>query len=172
MSASVRTVPGPRPVAGEAPGTRGGVVVGVDGSPGSRRALEEAFRAAVARGVPLRVVAVYEPPEWSWGLPPAGTGLPLPSRLEIEDAMLEGVDRLITEVGYELGGELGRRPPIDVEVHPGLPAEVLLDAAREADALVVGHRGRGAVTSTLLGSVGLRCVLRAPCSVTVVPARS
>jgi nucleotide-binding universal stress UspA family protein len=42
--------------------------------------------------------------------------------------------------------------------------------ARDADLLVVGHRGRGAVASALLGSVGLRCVLHSTCPVTVVPA--
>ena len=48
-------------------------------------------------------------------------------------------------------------------------AAVLVEEAADADLLVVGHRGHGALGSTLLGSVGLRCVLHAPCPVTVVP---
>jgi nucleotide-binding universal stress UspA family protein len=52
----------------------------------------------------------------------------------------------------------------------GSPVEVLLEAARDADLLVVGHRGRGAWRSALLGSVGLDVVLHAPCPVTVVQA--
>ena len=42
-------------------------------------------------------------------------------------------------------------------------------AADEADLLVVGHRGRGGLRSVALGSVGLGCVLHAPCPVLVVP---
>jgi nucleotide-binding universal stress UspA family protein len=57
-----------------------------------------------------------------------------------------------------------------VEATAGHPAKVLLDAAKGADLLVIGHRGRGVVRSVLLGSVGLHCVLHAPCPVTIVRA--
>jgi nucleotide-binding universal stress UspA family protein len=56
--------------------------------------------------------------------------------------------------------------PISVDVRPGRPGEVLVDAAAGAALLVVGHRGRG--SGVLLGSVGLECVLHATCPVTVV----
>ena len=46
------------------------VVVGVDGSPGSRAALVDAMRSASLRGARLHVVAVYEPPEWRLGPTP------------------------------------------------------------------------------------------------------
>ena len=58
--------------------------------------------------------------------------------------------------------------PVTVEARIGTPGQVLLEAARGADELVLGHRGRGVVGSALLGSVGLHCVLHAPCPVTVV----
>jgi nucleotide-binding universal stress UspA family protein len=45
---------------------------------------------------------------------------------------------------------------------------VLVEASEGADLLVLGHRGRGALRSALLGSVGLHCVLHATCPVTVV----
>ncbi len=141
------------------------VVVGVDGSPGSRTALVDAMRSAARRGARLRVVAVYEPPEWRMPTPT----VPLPSRVEIEISLLEAVREMVSDVAYELGGEHLRRPEIDVDVVPGAAAEVLVDAARGADELVVGHRGRGAVASALLGSVGWGCVLHAPCPVRVVP---
>ena len=47
-----------------------------------------------------------------------------------------------------------------------------MDAARNAELLIVGHRGRGSVRSVLLGSVGLHCVLHAECPVTIVPPRA
>jgi nucleotide-binding universal stress UspA family protein len=50
----------------------------------------------------------------------------------------------------------------------GGPAPVLLDAAKGADLLVLGHRGQGAFSSAVLGSVGLQCVLHATCPVTIV----
>jgi len=155
---------GARVPAGE--GGRPTVVVGVDGSPGSRAALVDAMRSASWRGARLHVVAVYEPPEWRLGPTP---GSPLPSRAEIETELLAAVREMVTDVAYELGGEHLRRPEVDVVALPGEAAEVLVDAAEGADELVVGHRGRGAVASALLGSVGLGCLLHAPCPVRVVP---
>jgi nucleotide-binding universal stress UspA family protein len=60
--------------------------------------------------------------------------------------------------------------PVLLQVEPtaGHPAQVLLTAAQGADLLVLGHRGRGVVLSALLGSIGLQCVLHAPCPVTIV----
>ena len=58
---------------------------------------------------------------------------------------------------------------MSVELHEleGKPADVLIERARGADLLVIGHRGRGGAASALLGSVGLQCVLHAECPVTV-----
>ena len=60
--------------------------------------------------------------------------------------------------------------PVTIEATTGAPGPVLVDAARGADLLVLGHRGRGAVRSALLGSVGLHCVLHATCPTTIVRA--
>jgi nucleotide-binding universal stress UspA family protein len=58
--------------------------------------------------------------------------------------------------------------PLEVRTVAGDPAAVLLDEAADADLLVVGHRGRGAIASACLGSVGLHCVVHAPRPVVVV----
>ena len=58
--------------------------------------------------------------------------------------------------------------PVTVQAETGTPGHVLVDAAEGADVLVLGHRGRGAVRSALLGSVGLHCILHAACPVTIV----
>jgi nucleotide-binding universal stress UspA family protein len=68
-------------------------------------------------------------------------------------------------------GEQAREVSITVEARAGHPGEVLVDAAKDAELLVVGHRGRGSVRSVLLGSVGLFCVLHAECPITIVPPR-
>jgi nucleotide-binding universal stress UspA family protein len=66
----------------------------------------------------------------------------------------------------------GDRPDrIDRIVIPGTrPAELVLHAASRADLLVVGSRGRGGVTGTLLGSVSHQCVRHASVPVMVVPS--
>jgi nucleotide-binding universal stress UspA family protein len=60
--------------------------------------------------------------------------------------------------------------PIVTRVVQGHPAQVLLDAARGADLLVVGSRGHGTLAGMLLGSVSQHCVQHSPCPVVVVPA--
>jgi len=75
---------------------------------------------------------------------------------------------VVDEVTQAMTAEL-TLPEITVEARPGRPTDELVDVARGADELVVGHRGRGAFGSVVLGSVGLGCVLHATCPVTVVP---
>lgn len=60
---------------------------------------------------------------------------------------------------------------VQTEIAYGHPAQVLVDATRDADLLVVGHRGHGAFTGMLLGSVSMYCVTNAACPVVVVRGR-
>ncbi|MDD7939542.1 universal stress protein [Actinomycetospora lutea] len=154
-------------------GSQGVIVCGIDGSHGSRLALREAIRTAARRGDRIRAIAVYEPPEmWSaWGYGP-GSEIRLPDPDALREDELKAARMLVDEVIGEVTEDAAQEvtpPAVTVEVLPGRPAEVLVDAARGADELVVGHRGRGAFGSVMLGSVGLGCVLHASCPVTVVP---
>lgn len=151
-------------------GRAGTVVCGVDGSTGSRHALVEAARTAIRRGDRLRVMAVYEPPETrsAWGYGP-GSAIPVPDQAAIQEAEDSAARAMVSDVLVALGPELGTAPDIIVQAVSGRAVDILCEAAREADELVVGHRGRGAVGSLMLGSVGLGCVLHAACPVTVVP---
>ena len=60
------------------------------------------------------------------------------------------------------------RVPTELVTLPGPAAKALIDQSRDADLLVLGHRGRGGFKSAVLGSVGLHCVLHATCPVTIV----
>ena len=154
-------------------GNQGVIVCGIDGSHGSRLALQEAIRTAARRGDRVRAIAVYEPLEmWaSWGYGP-GSGIALPDPDSLREDELTAARMMVDEVLGEVTDEAAwdaPPPAVVVEALPGHPAEVLVEAARGADELVVGHRGRGAFGSVMLGSVGLGCVLHASCPVTVVP---
>jgi nucleotide-binding universal stress UspA family protein len=141
---------------------RATVVVGVDGSEASCAALRYALADAARRSARVRVVRAFAQPEDF----PVPYGLPRPPTLEELTARLETATKTVVEsVASEpgLGGV-----PVDVVAVQGSSAKVLVDEARDADLLVVGHRGLGGVASRLLGSVGLACVLHASCPVTIV----
>ena len=147
------------------------VVCGIDDSPGARAALEEAVRFAARRGSGVRAVLVYTPPEmhgpWAWG--PTGV-VPVPRLEIIHQGQRQAAREIVEPVLDRLRAELGTIPEVDVDAVPGWPVEALVEAAQGAEALVVGHRGRGAIESVVMGSTSLGCVLHAPCPVTVVPA--
>lgn len=131
------------------------VVVGVDGSEVSAPAVRFAAAEAERLHLPLRAVLVMEP-HASWtGVP---TGPDDPSVQEAQAVLHES-----------LAGVREDHPDLELEavVSQGSPEVALLDHAREARLLVVGSRGRGAVRSALLGSVGRHLVERAPCPVAV-----
>ena len=139
------------------------IVVGADGSPTAATAIEYALRDAARRGARARIIAAAELPQ-AWA---GGYAMPvLPSSEEITEDLRGAVRRQLDEV-------LSAHPelvavPVTVEAVIGAPGRVLVEAATDADELVRGHRGRGARGSALLGSVGLHCVMQAPCPVTVV----
>jgi nucleotide-binding universal stress UspA family protein len=144
-------------------GEPGRIVVGVDGSDESRDALRFAAEEAVRRGARLVVVWAFPWPESR----PAARGVAGPHTPEQVTAELESrARRMVDRVP-------GARPPaVDVVALIGSPGRVLVEQADGAELLVVGHRGRGAVASAVLGSVALHCALHAPGAVAVVrPAR-
>lgn len=111
------------------------IVVGMDGSDSSRAALEFALEEAVRRGAAVRLRwAIPEIEYWptSYGLLPA---LSRQLRAEAEKSMREMVDA----VAWERGGAVAA-VPIEIRAVAGLPGEVLVSEAEDADLLVVGHR--------------------------------
>lgn len=134
----------------------GRVIVGADGSEGSRRAIRWAAEEARFRGAVLEVVHAWT----LLGQPDDGTFDPNYG----EDEARQFLDAELEAVGEALDGvEVERTVVCDL----GAPA--LIDAAKRADLLVVGSRGRGGFRGLLLGSVSSQVVHHAQCAVAIIP---
>ena len=134
------------------------VVVGVAGSAESRAALAHALDEAARRRCWLRVVTAFEPALF-----------PDVAEAELEGEVVRRTREIVNEVlaGHAVGtGSV----PVSIVAVPGPPGVALVRESDGAALLVVGHRRRGALAGTVLGSVGLYCVRHASCPVTVVPA--
>ena len=134
------------------------ILVGVDGSEDSRRAVRWASAAADALGVDLRAIQAWQYPATAI-LSSSDILDPRRAAARIEAELRE----LLEEI---LGADAER---VEVEAGRGPAAVALLHAAGEgAEMVVVGSRGLGGFKGLLLGSVGRQLCEHAPCAVTVV----
>lgn len=135
------------------------IVVGVDGSDGSRRALETAIDLAAGLGVDVEALCV-----WSivYGAGEFAMTLPM-AHSEFEEASRKALNDLVAEVD-----------PKGVVVHQsvveGDASGVLVRASEDARMLVVGTRGHGGFVGLLIGSVSHKVIAHAKCPVLVVPS--
>ena len=145
------------------------VVVGVDGSPDSVRALKWGADYAKAQGAELLAVSVFEVPV-VFGGPYALSGIPEPDKLEEEarTALSEAVREALGE-GAEVTERVEQGHPARVLVNASRAAQAVLAAAQGAQLVVVGSRGRGGFVGLMLGSVSQYCVTHARCPVLVMP---
>ena len=136
------------------------ILVGVDGSPGSRTALTWATAEAADHLADLVVLDVWEHSL----LPAMGSGA-VPEG-KVPDRSQEAAENLLNVIKEELG-----ESPT-VLVHPrvkqGNAAEVLIEESADVDLLVVGTRGHGGFAGLVLGSVSQHVAAYAKCPVTVV----
>jgi nucleotide-binding universal stress UspA family protein len=150
----------------DAEGLRGPrVVAAVDGSAGSRAALQFAVADAARRGVPVEAVTAYRWPDYLVDFDVMGG-----AEVERMRARLrQEAERRVTAMVDELAGSAEETvPEVSIRAMHGSPGDVLVRASEGASLLVVGSRGHGGFSSALLGSTSMQCVLHATCPVTVV----
>jgi nucleotide-binding universal stress UspA family protein len=138
---------------------RAPVVVGAAQSPEAPSAIELAFAEAATRGCPLVAVRTYQMPvpPWSPNL------LPLIQPPGQQEAVERAELRDLLVPWREKYPEV----PVETVVTRDDAAQVLIDLSHTAQLVVVGNRGRGSLTGTLLGSVGLRLLHHAGCPVMI-----
>lgn len=136
------------------------IVVGLDGSEHSERAVRWAAEEARAHGHTLQVVTAFAPPDVV-GVP--GARFPVEPKEQTEARAREHQQEWLQNA-------LGEDPDVEIqpEVRMGPAAEQLLAAADGAELLVVGSRGKGGFKGLLLGSVSQQCVTHATCPVVVI----
>jgi nucleotide-binding universal stress UspA family protein len=139
-----------------------GILVGVDGSGHSQRALEWAAQEAVLRQVPLTVLTVHQAVVGWAGGPVAFPG--------DQEETSRARELAVAATEKALGQLGGRRPPeVTVRAVNGLPPEELLRAAEDADLLVMGSRGAGGFSRLLMGSVSSQVTHHARCPIVLIP---
>lgn len=155
--ASCPVVAVPNPSDNDQP--RHGVVVGVDGSELSEAAIGYAFEAASEVADKLTAVHAWHDPTRS------GNGM---MAIIYDPADLVQEEHLA--LAESLAGWQAKFPEVEVErkVVLGHPVPALLEQAANARLLVVGCRGRGALSSLVLGSVSHGVLHRATGPVAVV----
>ena len=133
------------------------IVVGVDGSPASIKALRWAVRQAKVTGAEVAAVTVWSYPA-GYGMGPVGD-----NAVDFEG----DAGKILAEALAEVSG-IAPGVAITSSVVEGHAADVLVRAAKGADLLVVGSRGHGGFTGMLLGSVSQHCVQHAGCPVLIL----
>lgn len=142
------------------------VIVGTDGSEGSKPALAWAVDEARRLGAPLRVV-ICEPSHADlqvWGAGPGVHGVDALDREVLRDLAVRTLDAVI------LAGTDTQGLDVRVEAETGAAAERLLELSKEAQLLVVGAKGNGLLSHLGHASVAKAVIRHARCPVVVVPA--
>ena len=139
-----------------------GIVVGVDGSGHSRKALERAAAEAACHGVPLTVLVVHQAVRDVYGRA---------SHYQDDADLTEKAKEAAKAETDEVVSGLSAKPAsVTVTAAHGLPADELIKASEGADMIVVGRRGAGGFARLLMGSVSDQVVRYAHCAVLVIPS--
>lgn len=144
------------------------ILVPVDFSEPSERALSYALELASRLDAHVLVMHVWEPPRAvgpDFGLYPIGQG-------EVQQILEEEVSRRLKRfAGQAVGAD---DPQPDTLVVQGIPYEAIVDAAegRQIDLIVMGTHGRSGLKHFFLGSVAEKVVRHAACPVLTIRERA
>ncbi|WP_062436696.1 universal stress protein [Herbidospora daliensis] len=137
------------------------IVVGVDGLRPGVLAVEWAAEEAVIRGIPLQIVSVVP----AWCLRSDLTG----AIAQVGAWMSMGGEAALTEAATA-ARRVAEKVTVETSLLGGDPRQKLIEISGEADLLVVGDSGMGALRGILIGSVALGVAGHAGCDVVVVRA--
>jgi len=145
---------------------RYGIVVGVDGSAASDAAVFWAARDAGMRNVPLHLIHMFKT------FVPTYPQIPMPSGVA---EWQENDGRKVLELAAKIAEDAvptDRKISITSEVKCSPPVPTLVEMSKDADMIVVGSNGRGAVGRVVMGSVSSGVVHGAKCPVAVIRAEA
>jgi nucleotide-binding universal stress UspA family protein len=140
-----------------------GIVVGVDGSEHSQQVLEWAMKEAELKKAPLTVLAVHQVAGSYWTRSPIIFPADLPDQEKARQAAEEAVSQAARRLGTVSAS-------VTVQAVSGLPAQLLIDASKDADLVVIGRRGGGGFAGLMMGSVSSQVSHHAACPVVVIPS--
>jgi nucleotide-binding universal stress UspA family protein len=135
------------------------ILVGYDGSDGSRRAVQWASHHAAAADRDLVVVHC-----WLWPFYTRDLG-PIP---DVKDSGLQRAAEKIAAEGLDLARQAEPDVTVSVRLIAGFPSEVLTRLSVEAHLLVTGTRGLGGFAGLLIGSVSLHLAASSSCPIAVI----
>jgi len=133
------------------------IVVGVDGSEISRRALGWALDEAARTGYQVRAITT-----WS-------AGMSVQPGLFDPKAAAERAEHLLAEEVRTVNADRPVPVPVQQQVIEGEPGKTLVAASAEATLLVLGSHGHSRLFQALVGSVTAECVRHAACPVVIIP---
>jgi nucleotide-binding universal stress UspA family protein len=139
-----------------------GIIVGIDGSGHSQRALERAMREAAVHRLPLTVLTVHEAVRGYYG---GVANFPDDPQLteKAREAAQAATDKVLAGLGEP------RPESVTVKAVHGFPVEELINAGKDADMIVLGQRGAGGFARLVMGSVSTQVAQHATCPVLIVP---
>ncbi|MGH3360821.1 MAG: universal stress protein [Nocardioides sp.] len=134
------------------------IVCGIDGSEAGQRALEWAMDEAIRRKCTLRVVTA-----WAWdGVEAMGVASsPEAAHSHAKQIQDVAVARVLADIDDP--------PEVEQVVLRGVASERLCTSAVDAELMVLGSHGHGAVHDKLVGSTSQRAIHHAACPVVILP---
>lgn len=142
--------------------TKYGIVVAVDGSADSDGAVAWATHEAMLRHLRITLLHVVKPVVADW---PMGS-----LEADVAQWQQDSADQIIEQARTSMRAEVGasKPPEVDAEVVHSDIVPALIDHSAQAQMMVVGSRGMGALGRLLLGSVSTGLLHHAHCPVAVV----